>query len=119
MILSPRVQALKRSAPRPDPIVKADSMSKEGGKWVKWAVLLVLVLQNSAQSILMKYSRQAQETYISSTAVLCCETLKLIASVLMFWRVSICQHLHLTPALTALLYVFRSSVLASTNCTCA
>jgi solute carrier family 35 (UDP-sugar transporter), member A1/2/3 len=56
---------------------------------IKYSVLLVLVLQNSGLTLIMRYSRVASpqsSLYISSTAVLLSELIKLIWSCMLYYR---------------------------------
>lgn len=59
-------------------------------KFVKYTVLTVLIFQNSGLTLTMRYSRVASPSsglYISSTAVLLSELIKLIWSCLFFYRI--------------------------------
>ncbi len=51
---------------------------------MKWIALLVLIVQNSSQVIIMRYSRLSPgddgKAYLASTAVLCSEVIKLFGS---------------------------------------
>jgi hypothetical protein len=56
----------------------------EGMLEMKWIALLVLIVQNSSQVIIMRYSRLSPgddgKAYLASTAVLCSEVIKLFGS---------------------------------------
>ena len=65
-------------------------MSLSGRSLVKYGVLMVLVLQNSGLTLTMRYSRIASPSsslYISSTAVVLAELIKLLWSFLLFLRI--------------------------------
>ena len=65
-------------------------MLQPGRSLVKYGVLLVLVLQNSGLTLTMRYSRITAPTsnlYISSTAVVLAELIKLVWSFLLFLRI--------------------------------
>ncbi|OUM67520.1 hypothetical protein PIROE2DRAFT_65987 [Piromyces sp. E2] len=49
---------------------------------LKWVSLIVLVVQNSLLVFVMRYSKTLPDKYLSSTAVVCSEALKLLTSIL-------------------------------------
>jgi len=49
---------------------------------LKWVSLVILVLNNSLSVFVMRYSKMQPEKYLSSTAVVCSEVLKLIISII-------------------------------------
>jgi UDP-sugar transporter A1/2/3 len=60
-----------------------------GKSFVKYTVLAILIIQNSGLTLTMRYSRiasPASSLYISSTAVLVAELIKLIWSCVLYYR---------------------------------
>jgi len=57
-------------------------MKQESEKSIKYASLIVLIVQNTFTAFVMRYSRTLPDKYLSSTAVVCSEILKLITSLI-------------------------------------
>lgn len=68
-------------------------VSKKDNNFIKYFSLCLLILQTTSLVLVMRYSRIAGKTetgeqpdrYLSSTAVVCAEIMKLITCVLIIW----------------------------------
>lgn len=74
--------------------MKSNSSAVNSDKFVKYMSLILLILQTSSLVLVMRYSRTAELTnengkkitrYLSSTAVVCAEIMKLITCIVIIW----------------------------------
>jgi len=79
--------------------------------WIwKWSSLAVLVVQNCSLLLLMRYSRVNGPAYISSTAVVCAEVMKVLVALIFVYKECEWQFAQFKELLS--MYLWSWSVLA-------